>query len=186
MARSVFFLFLNLFHPLSLNKDEDAMSELNNIVETKSDEQVKKLLADLDQNFLFQAIDVKHKKVCLYIGCSLQNDVRLGFQVFQVHFFPLLLPSFPAPPLPLPPPTPPPHGYAFQTVIRALTERKVKAGEYIIRQGDSGDFYYIIDSGKFAVYVRSEDDSPGASEFLDGEEKVVLDGSGSFGELALL
>ena len=70
-------------------------------------------------------------------------------------------------------------------MIRALTERKVKAGEYVIRQGESGDFYYIIDSGKFAVFVRS-DDPNGASKSLDGEEKVVLDGAGSFGELALM
>ena len=70
-------------------------------------------------------------------------------------------------------------------MIRALTERKVKAGEYIIRQGESGDFFYIIDSGRFGVYVR-EQAPDGNSELFDGEEKVVLDGSGSFGELALM
>jgi len=114
-------------------QDDDAASVLNNMIETKSDEQIKRLLTDIDQNFLFQEIDSKNKK----------------------------------------------------TVIRALTERKVKAGEYVIRQGDSGDFFYIIDSGKFGIYVR-DDMTSGASECFDGEEKVVLDGNGSFGELALL
>ena len=66
-----------------------------------------------------------------------------------------------------------------------MTERRVVAGEYIIRQGDHGDFFYIIDSGKFGVYVRPEDAGAG-SECFDGEEKIVFDGSGSFGELALM
>lgn len=114
-------------------EDEDAMSELNALVETKTDEEIKRLLQDMEQNFLFQTIDIKHKKA----------------------------------------------------VIRALTERKVRSGEYIIRQGDSGDFFYIIESGKFGVYVRSEKPK-GSAEALDGEEKVVLDGAGSFGELALM
>ena len=53
--------FLNPF-PL-FSKDEDAVSELNALMETKTDEQVNRLLADIDENFLFQAIDIKHKKV---------------------------------------------------------------------------------------------------------------------------
>ena len=70
-------------------------------------------------------------------------------------------------------------------MIRALTERPVQAGEYVIRQGDHGDFFYIIDSGRFGVYVR-EDNPSSHSECLDGEEKTVFEGSGSFGELALM
>jgi len=114
-------------------QDEDAMSDINNMVETKTDEQVNKLLGDFDHNFLFQGIDIKQRKA----------------------------------------------------VIRALTERPVQAGEYVIRQGDHGDFFYIIDSGRFGVYVR-EDNPSSHSECLDGEEKTVFEGSGSFGELALM
>jgi len=114
-------------------QDEDALSEIAAMGETKTDEQVKRLLAEMESNFLFESVDVKHKK----------------------------------------------------TVIRALTERKVRAGEYVIRQGDHGDFFYIIDSGKFAVFVRSEA-IPRASDGLDGEEKKVFDGRGCFGELALM
>lgn len=114
-------------------QDEDAQSDINNVEETKTDEQVKRLLDDFQTNFLFETIDIKQKKA----------------------------------------------------VIRALTERRVVAGEYIIRQGDHGDFFYIIDSGKFGVYVRTEEAGAG-SECFDGEEKIVFDGSGSFGELALM
>ena len=47
----------------SIVQDEDAISELNALIETKTDEQVGRLLTDIDQNFLCQAIDIKHKKV---------------------------------------------------------------------------------------------------------------------------
>jgi len=114
-------------------QDEDAMSDIDKMVETKTDEQVKKLLGDFENNFLFEGIDIKQRKA----------------------------------------------------VIRALTERPVQAGEYVIRQGDHGDFFYIIDSGRFGVYVR-QDNRTSSSEGLDGEEKVVFEGSGSFGELALM
>lgn len=47
------------------------------------------------------------------------------------------------------------------------------AGETIIRQGDEGDNFYIIDSGEVAVYVNNEL----VTSISDG---------GSFGELALI
>ena len=33
----------------------------------------------------------------------------------------------------------------FGEVIDAMFERKVAAGEYIIRQGDDGDNFYVVD-----------------------------------------
>lgn len=67
----------------------------------------------------------------------------------------------------------------MQDVLDAMFEKTVKAGEYVIKQGDDGDNFYVIGRGIFDAYVSTE---PG------GEPKRVhtYDGSGSFGELALL
>jgi cAMP-dependent protein kinase regulator len=54
-----------------------------------------------------------------------------------------------------------------------MTERRVSAGEAIIKQGEQGDYFYAIDQGRFIA-------------MKDGEHKFTYDGTGSFGELALL
>jgi len=54
-----------------------------------------------------------------------------------------------------------------------MTERRVQPGEVIIKEGEQGDYFYAVDQGKF---IASK----------DGEDKFVYDGTGSFGELALL
>ncbi|KAI2810729.1 hypothetical protein RDWZM_002364 [Blomia tropicalis] len=63
-------------------------------------------------------------------------------------------------------------------VIDAMFERKVDAGEMVIRQGDDGDFFYVISDGSFSIVVTND----------DGSEKEVgkYNGVGSFGELALM
>ena len=38
------------------------MSDIDKMVETKTDEQVKKLLGDFENNFLFEGIDIKQRK----------------------------------------------------------------------------------------------------------------------------
>ncbi|XP_065315217.1 cAMP-dependent protein kinase type II-beta regulatory subunit-like [Gordionus sp. m RMFG-2023] len=62
-------------------------------------------------------------------------------------------------------------------VIDAMNEKKVHSSEVIIKQGDEGDNFYIIESGKFEVFIN-----------CDGVSKKVChyENSGSFGELALL
>ncbi|OQR72938.1 cAMP-dependent protein kinase type II regulatory subunit isoform X2 [Tropilaelaps mercedesae] len=60
----------------------------------------------------------------------------------------------------------------MKEVVDHLAERIVKAGEVIVKQGDPGDYFYIIDSGKFEVTVN-------------GATVNSYDGKGSFGELAL-
>lgn len=50
---------------------------------------------------------------------------------------------------------------------------EVSAGEFIITQGQDGDYFYIIDSGAFTVLVNNKP----VSQLTDGN---------SFGELALL
>ncbi|KAI8419974.1 hypothetical protein MSG28_008579 [Choristoneura fumiferana] len=66
----------------------------------------------------------------------------------------------------------------MQQVLDAMFEKRAEPGEYVIRQGDDGDNFYVIENGMFDVLVTGE----------DGIEKVVhtYEGSGSFGELALM
>jgi cAMP-dependent protein kinase regulator len=67
----------------------------------------------------------------------------------------------------------------MQQVIDAMFERKVTKGEYVIKQGDDGDNFYVICAGKYNVFVKPDGDP---------NPKLVggYDGSGSFGELALM
>ncbi|RDD42925.1 cAMP-dependent protein kinase type II regulatory subunit [Trichoplax sp. H2] len=62
-------------------------------------------------------------------------------------------------------------------VLDAMFERKVEPEEHVIDQGDSGDNFYVIDSGVYEVVVT-----------LNNVAKTVAtyQGSGSFGELALM
>lgn len=62
---------------------------------------------------------------------------------------------------------------ALKTVIGALKEIKIPSGSEVIKQGDEGDFFYVVESGQVSFYV-------------DGV-KVASSGPGSsFGELALM
>lgn len=65
----------------------------------------------------------------------------------------------------------------FMKVLDAIYERSVVPGEIIIKQGDDGDNFYIIDHGYYDVFVTE-----------DGLQKhiTVYENNGSFGELALL
>ncbi|XP_055921816.1 cAMP-dependent protein kinase type II regulatory subunit isoform X2 [Eupeodes corollae] len=58
-------------------------------------------------------------------------------------------------------------------VLDAMFEKRVQPEEYIIRQGNDGDNFYVIESGVYNVFVN---------------DKLIhsYNGNGSFGELALL
>lgn len=58
-------------------------------------------------------------------------------------------------------------------IINAMFEKKVFKGDIVIRQGDSGDNFYIVDSGHFDILVN---------DVKKGEIGV----GSSFGELALM
>ncbi len=59
-------------------------------------------------------------------------------------------------------------------IMEAMFERKVRASEIIIREGDLGDNFYLIESGKFSV-------------LKEGVGEVNVLGTGQhFGELALM
>lgn len=65
----------------------------------------------------------------------------------------------------------------MQDVLDAMFETVVNPGDFVIRQGDDGDNFYVIDSGKYDVSV-----------IVKGEHQKVhtFEDRGSFGELALL
>lgn len=64
-------------------------------------------------------------------------------------------------------------------VIDAMFEKKVDAGEYLINQGEDGDYFYVIENGVYSAIIDTEEGP---------KTKVVLtyENEGSFGELALL
>ena len=64
-------------------------------------------------------------------------------------------------------------GHAKQRLCDAMVRVTVKEGDDIIAQGDVGDYFYIIESGKFSILV-------------DGEVVSELEAGRSFGELALM
>ena len=59
-------------------------------------------------------------------------------------------------------------------IIDAMFERHVLVGELIIKEGDEGDNFYVVDQGKFSVQIEGK-----------GEVSQVGPG-GIFGELALM
>ena len=64
----------------------------------------------------------------------------------------------------------------LQSLFLAMTQVSTKPGDMIIRQGEKGDNYYVVDSGEYDVLLKQKGDEP--------VHRYV--GSGSFGELALL
>ncbi|KAL7646373.1 UNVERIFIED_CONTAM: hypothetical protein RMT77_003284 [Armadillidium vulgare] len=64
-------------------------------------------------------------------------------------------------------------------VLDAMFERKVTENEYVIKQGDDGDNFYVIESGIYNIFVEIDPSGP---------PKLVgkYEHSGSFGELALM
>ena len=68
-------------------------------------------------------------------------------------------------------------GLQIQRVAAQLQERKLDVGQVFIRQGELGDTFYIIESGRAVVFVSQ-----------DGLERVVAErGPGEYvGEIALL
>lgn len=62
-------------------------------------------------------------------------------------------------------------------VLDAMFEYKVKAGDCVIRQGDDGDNFYVVQQGLYNIYVNT----PNGNQLVGKCEN-----SGSFGELALM
>lgn len=75
-------------------------------------------------------------------------------------------------------------------VLAAMKEVSVEKGEIVIEQGAAGDYFYVVESGSFDIFVKKADQQP-AEDATDLErkwgKKVVTCNPGmSFGELALM
>ena len=65
----------------------------------------------------------------------------------------------------------------FTVVLSSFFPREVKENELIIKQGDDGDNFYVVETGIYDIFIESE----------NGRKKIAtIDGKGSFGELALM
>lgn len=65
----------------------------------------------------------------------------------------------------------------MQVVLDAMFEKTVENGDHVIKQGDDGDNFYVIDKGRFDIFVD-----------VDGQPRLVgrYRNEGFFGELALM
>ena len=61
-------------------------------------------------------------------------------------------------------------------VIDAMFEKKVESGEFLIREGDDGDFFYIIEEGTYNAMKEDKETM---------EDKVVFTyvNEGNFGDI---
>ena len=66
----------------------------------------------------------------------------------------------------------------LKTILNAMFEKRVKAGQIVIKQGEGGDNFYVIEKGHFDVI---QFDSNGSKTKM-----ASFSDRGSFGELALL
>jgi cAMP-dependent protein kinase regulator len=75
-------------------------------------------------------------------------------------------------------------------VLAAMKEVSVKKGQVIIEQGAAGDYFYVVDSGSFDIFVNKPGEHVGddASELENkwGKKVGTCKSGMSFGELALM
>lgn len=64
----------------------------------------------------------------------------------------------------------------LDTLIGAMSEKKIEKNEKLIKQGDVGDYFYVVDEGAFDVFVAGQNDNKPVFNYVKG---------GSFGELAV-
>ncbi|KAL4421376.1 hypothetical protein ABPG75_010667 [Micractinium tetrahymenae] len=71
-------------------------------------------------------------------------------------------------------------------IIDAMFERRVDAGEVVIRQGEEADNFYVIEAGRFEATKLPASDNSGAPASGPPVRVATYEGCGSFGELALM
>lgn len=85
-------------------------------------------------------------------------------------------------------------------VLNAMQETRVPAGHVVIRQGDDGNYFYIVEEGLLYCYIRDDKDSlapvpegvvaenftPADNDPRFGKKVTVCKENDSFGELALM
>ncbi|KAL3424355.1 cAMP-dependent protein kinase regulatory subunit [Phlyctema vagabunda] len=70
-------------------------------------------------------------------------------------------------------------------VLGALVEKKYPAKLKIISQGDEGDYFYVVEKGRFDCYVNSSGALQAGPDGM-GTKVATIEPGGSFGELALM
>ena len=75
---------------------------------------------------------------------------------------------------------------SFDTILEALQEMPIPAPKIkVISQGDSGDYFYVVEKGEFDVYIHpSGSIQPGPDGM--GKKVATIGPGGGFGELALM
>ncbi|ODQ50330.1 camp-dependent protein kinase regulatory subunit [Saitoella complicata NRRL Y-17804] len=69
-------------------------------------------------------------------------------------------------------------------VLNAMSEVRVeRSGSVVIKQGDIGDFFYVVERGEFDVFITQPNTHP--TDPL-GKKVATIGAGGSFGELALM
>lgn len=63
-------------------------------------------------------------------------------------------------------------------IVDEMWQRKVAAGETVIRQGEPGDNFYVVEKGEFEIFVEKNNKKP--------RKVAVISSGSSFGELALM
>jgi cAMP-dependent protein kinase regulator len=75
---------------------------------------------------------------------------------------------------------------SFATVLDALVEKSIPAANIkVISQGDEGDFFYVIETGEFDIYINPTGVVESGPEGM-GKKVASIGPGGSFGELALM
>ena len=74
----------------------------------------------------------------------------------------------------------------LRDVLDAMSEKKISTvGSVIIKQGDVGDFFYVVESGLFEIFVQMNDGADDSGRNYGRKVAEAKEG-GSFGELALM
>ena len=75
----------------------------------------------------------------------------------------------------------------LQDLIDAFDTAKFKAGDTVIKQGDDGDLFFVVEDGKLDILVSKTDPIDGSTE---SSEQIIVGvpykSGSSFGELALM
>jgi cAMP-dependent protein kinase regulator len=73
-----------------------------------------------------------------------------------------------------------------KTVLGALVEKPVPAKDIkVISQGDDGDYFYVVEKGRFDIYINPAGSVQPGPEGM-GNKVASIGPGGSFGELALM
>ncbi|KIW28073.1 uncharacterized protein PV07_07757 [Cladophialophora immunda] len=75
---------------------------------------------------------------------------------------------------------------SFNLVLDALVEKTIPAPNIkVITQGDEGDYFYVIESGDFDIYINPSGAVEAGPDGM-GNKVATIGPGGSFGELALM